>query len=58
MKLHEYQAKEILSRYGIVIPRGILVSTPQEAGEATKELGGAAVLKAQVHAGAGARPAA
>ncbi len=51
MKLHEYQAKEILSRYGIVIPRGILVSTPQEAREATKELGGAAVLKAQVHAG-------
>ena len=51
MKLHEYQAKEILSRYGIVIPRGILLSTPQEAGKATEELGGAAVLKAQVHAG-------
>ncbi len=51
MKLHEYQAKEILSRYGIVIPQGILVSTPQEAGNATKELGGSAVLKAQVHAG-------
>ena len=51
MKLHEYQAKEIFSKYGIAIPRGILVSTPQEAGKATGELGGAAVLKAQVHAG-------
>ena len=51
MKLHEYQAKEILSKYGIVIPRGILVSTPGEAGQATEDLGGAAVLKAQVHTG-------
>ncbi len=51
MKLHEHQAKEILSRYGIVIPRGVLVSTPQQAGKATEELGGAAVIKAQVHAG-------
>lgn len=51
MKLHEYQAKEIFSRYGIAIPRGRVVSTPQEARRAAEELGGGAVLKAQVHAG-------
>ncbi|HZA24562.1 MAG TPA: ADP-forming succinate--CoA ligase subunit beta [Dehalococcoidia bacterium] len=51
MKLHEYQAKEIFSRYGIPIPRGKLVSSPQEARSAVQELGGQAVLKAQVHAG-------
>jgi succinyl-CoA synthetase beta subunit len=51
MKLHEYQAKEIFPRYGIAIPRGRVVSTPQEARRATEELGGQAVLKAQVHAG-------
>jgi succinyl-CoA synthetase beta subunit len=51
MKLHEYQAKEIFSRYGITIPRGRVVSTPPEARRAAEELGGGAVLKAQVHAG-------
>ena len=51
MKLHEYQAKEIFARYGIEVPRGILASTPEEAREATRELGGQAVVKAQVHAG-------
>jgi succinyl-CoA synthetase beta subunit len=51
MKLHEYQAKEIFSRYGIPIPSGKLVSSPQEARNATREMGGQAVLKAQVHAG-------
>ena len=51
MKLHEYQAKEIFARYGIEVPRGILASTPEEACEATREMGGQAVVKAQVHAG-------
>ena len=51
MKLHEYQAKEIFARYGIEVPRGILASTPEEAREATREIGGQAVVKAQVHAG-------
>ena len=51
MKLHEYQAKEIFSRYGIEVPRGILATTPEEARTATRELGGEAVVKAQVHAG-------
>jgi succinyl-CoA synthetase beta subunit len=39
MKLHEYQAKEIFSRYGIPIPRGKLVSSPQEARNAAQEMG-------------------
>ena len=51
MKLHEYQAKAILSRYGIKTPRGQVASSPQEAVAATKAMGGKAVLKAQVHAG-------
>ena len=51
MKLHEYQAKEIFARYGIEVPRGILASTPEEARDATREMGGQAVVKAQVHAG-------
>ena len=51
MKLHEYQAKEIFSRYGIPIPRGLLANSPQETREATASMGGRAVIKAQVHAG-------
>jgi len=51
MKLHEYQAKAILSRYGINTPRGQVATTPGEARAATQALGGKAVLKAQVHAG-------
>ena len=51
MKLHEFQAKRIFSEYGITIPMGIVVETPEEAGKATNQLGGSAVIKAQVHAG-------
>ena len=51
MKLHEYQAKEIFARYGIEVPRGIVANTPEEARDATREMGGQAVVKAQVHAG-------
>lgn len=51
MKLHEYQAKEIFSRYGIPTPTFVVVSTPGEARQAAQDLGGQAVLKAQVHAG-------
>ena len=51
MKIHEYQAKEIFARYGIPVPQGRVVASPGEAREATRELGGKAVLKAQVHAG-------
>ena len=51
MKLHEYQAKELFARYGIEVPRGTVANTPEEARSATQELGGQAVVKAQVHAG-------
>lgn len=51
MKIHEFQAKEIFSRYGIPVPNGALVSSAEEAREATKSMGGESVLKAQIHAG-------
>ena len=51
MKIHEYQAKEILARYGVRVPNGSVARSPQEARRATLDLGGQAVLKAQVHAG-------
>ena len=51
MKIHEYQAKDIFSRYGIPVPKGRVATTPQEAAEIAEELGGRAVVKAQVHAG-------
>ena len=51
MNIHEFQSKEIFARYGIPVPRGIVVSTPAEAKAATQELGGQSVVKAQIHAG-------
>src|SRR5437764_7039081 len=51
MKVHEYQAKEILRRYGVPTPRGIVVDNPEEARLAAKELGGRVLVKAQIHAG-------
>ena len=51
MKVHEYQAKSVLARYGIPVPKGGVASTADEAFEIAKCLGGPAVLKAQVHAG-------
>ena len=51
MKVHEYQAKEILRRYGVPTPRGIVVDHPDEARQAAKQLGGRVVVKAQIHAG-------
>jgi succinyl-CoA synthetase beta subunit len=51
MKVHEYQAKEILRRYGVAVPRGIVIDTPDAAREAAKDLGGRVVVKAQIHAG-------
>ncbi len=51
MKVHEYQAKQILARYGVAIPRGKVATTPAEAKAAAAELGGQVVVKAQVHAG-------
>jgi succinyl-CoA synthetase beta subunit len=51
MNIHEYQAKEILKRYGVPVPRGKVASTPEEAKAAAAELGGRCVVKAQIHAG-------
>jgi succinyl-CoA synthetase beta subunit len=51
MNIHEFQAKEVFSRYGIPVPRGIVATTPEEAKVATAELGGQSVVKAQIHAG-------
>ncbi|QOZ85378.1 MULTISPECIES: ADP-forming succinate--CoA ligase subunit beta [Chromobacterium] len=52
MNLHEYQAKELLAKYGLPVQQGILAATPEEAAAAYDKLGGKfAVVKAQVHAG-------
>lgn len=51
MKIHEYQAKELLAAAGAAIPRGIVASSPAEAAKAFDQMGGPVVLKAQVHAG-------
>jgi len=51
MKIHEHQAKEILARHGVPVPRGEVVSSPDEAREAARRIGGSVVLKAQVQAG-------
>ena len=52
MNIHEYQAKELLARYGVAVPRGHVAYTAEEAGQAAAELGGDVwVVKAQIHAG-------
>ena len=52
MKIHEYQAKGILARYGVPVPRGEVAFSPVEAGEIARRLGGGTlVVKAQIHAG-------
>src|SRR5262245_37301288 len=52
MKIHEYQAKSILSKYGVPVPRGEVALSAQEAGEiARRRGGGTVVVKAQIHAG-------
>ena len=51
MKVHEYQGKEILARYGVPVPRGILITEASQARAAAESLGGRVVVKAQIHAG-------
>jgi succinyl-CoA synthetase beta subunit len=51
VKIHEYQAKQILARYGVRIPRGEIVYSRDEARNAAERLGGKVVVKAQIHAG-------
>ena len=51
MKIHEHEAKEILKRYGVPVPEGGVASTVEEARAVAERLGGAVVVKAQIHAG-------
>jgi succinyl-CoA synthetase beta subunit len=52
VKIHEYQAKSVLARFGVPVPRGEVAFTPAEAVDAAKRIGGRlTVVKAQIHAG-------
>ncbi len=53
MDIHEYQAKELLSKFGVPIPRGGLAYSPEQATYRANEIGGSVwVVKAQIHSGA------
>jgi succinyl-CoA synthetase beta subunit len=51
VNIHEYQAKELLAAQGIPVPMGEVATTPEQAEAIARKLGGAVVVKAQVHAG-------
>jgi len=52
VNIHEYQAKELLRRFDVAVPRGAVAFTPEEAAGAARKLGGAVwVVKSQIHAG-------
>jgi len=51
MKIHEYQAKQTLARFGVATPRGDVAYSPEEARGVAERLGGNVVVKAQIHAG-------
>jgi succinyl-CoA synthetase beta subunit len=51
MKIHEYQAKALLARFAVPVPRGEVAYTVDEAEAAAKKIGGSVVVKAQIHAG-------
>src|SRR6201997_4778590 len=55
MKIHEYQAKDILAKYGVAVPTGEMANTPEEAAEVARRLftegANGVVVKAQIHAG-------
>jgi succinyl-CoA synthetase beta subunit len=51
VKIHEYQAKALLARYGVAVPRGEVAETAEAAREVARRLGGRVVVKAQIHAG-------
>ena len=52
MNIHEYQAKILLARYGVAVPKGAVAYTPDEAEKVARELGGPVwVVKSQIHAG-------
>ena len=51
MKVHEYQAKALMAKFGIPVPKGGVAATPDDAKKVASDLGGNVVVKAQVHAG-------
>src|SRR5579864_1818096 len=51
MKIHEYQAKEILAHYNVPVPRGEVAFSVEDAAAAAQKIGGSVVVKAQIHAG-------
>jgi succinyl-CoA synthetase beta subunit len=51
MKIHEFQAKQTLARFGVAVPRGEVIESPAEARAVAERLGGRVVVKAQIHAG-------
>ena len=51
MKIHEYQAKELLAQYGVPILKGGVARTPEEARKIAEQIGGRVVIKAQIHGG-------
>jgi succinyl-CoA synthetase beta subunit len=51
MKIHEYQAKAILAKYNVPVPRGEVAFSAQEAEAVAQRIGGSVVVKAQIHAG-------
>jgi succinyl-CoA synthetase beta subunit len=51
VKIHEFQAKAILARYGVPVPRGEVAHTPSDVADIARRLGGTVVVKAQIHAG-------
>ena len=55
MRIHEFQAKHLLARNGLITPEGSVAITAREAGEIAQRLGGPVVVKAQIHAGGRAR---
>ena len=51
MKIHEYQGKQLLARFGVTVPRGVVVTNADQARAAVDQLGLPVVVKAQIHAG-------
>jgi succinyl-CoA synthetase beta subunit len=51
MKIHEYQGKQLLAKYGVTVPRGVVVTDAEQARAAVEQLGLPVVVKAQIHAG-------
>jgi succinyl-CoA synthetase beta subunit len=51
MKIHEYQSKALLAQYGVPVPKGEVARSVEEVEAAAREIGGAVVVKAQIHAG-------